>query len=188
MSDGPPLTQTEPGAGPASPSPRRGRFRLPGRVRIAGFLAGVLVAAGIGTLALWLPQRSSGAARVEAGAHPPPNWQRPSVSAAGLAERSGVRLVRVAVTAGGGLLDLRYQVADPSKAAAVHEAQTPPAIIDERTGLVLNRLLMGHAHQGQLKPAVSYYLIFENTGNWVHRGSEVTVLLGDAQVEHAVVK
>jgi hypothetical protein len=105
-----------------------------------------------------------------------------------LAERSGVRLIRVAVTGGGGLLDLRYQVVDPSKAAAVHEAETPPAIIDERTGLVLNRLLMGHAHHGQLKPAVSYYLIFENTGNWVRRGSEVTVLLGDAQVEHVVVK
>ena len=176
------LTRAEPGTG--SVSPRRGRFRPPGRVRIAGFLAGVLVAAGIGALALWLPQRSSG----QTSAEPPPQWQRPAVAAPGLAERSGVRLIRVAVTGGGGLLDLRYQVVDPNKAVAVHEAKTPPAIIDERTGLVLNRLLMGHAHHGQLKPAVSYYLIFENTGNWVRRGSEVTVLLGDAQVEHVVVK
>ena len=177
------LTRAEPGTGSAAPA-RRGRFRLPGRVRIAGFLAGVLIAAGIGVLALWLPQRSSG----QTSAEPPPQWQRPAVSASGLAERSGVRLVRVAVTGGGGLLDLRYQVVDPSKAVAVHEAKTPPAIIDERTGLVLNRLLMGHAHHGQLKAAVSYYLIFENTGNWVRRGSEVTVLLGDAQVEHVAVK
>ena len=176
------LTRAEPGTGPASP--RRSRFRPPGRVRIAGFLAGVLIAAGIGTLALWLPQRSSGQPSVA----PPPEWRRPAVSAPGLAERSGVRLVRVAVTGGGGLLDLRYQVVDPNKAVTVHEAKTPPAIIDERTGLVLNRLLMGHAHHGQLKPAVSYYLIFENTGNWVRRGSEVTDLLGDAQVEHVVVK
>jgi hypothetical protein len=177
------LTRAGPGTGSAAPA-RRGRFRLPGRVRIAGFLAGVLIAAGIGVLALWLPQRSSG----QTSAEPPPQWQRPAVSASGLAERSGVRLVRVAVTGGGGLLDLRYRVVDPSKAVTVHEAETPPAIIDERTGLVLNRLLMGHAHHGQLKPAVSYYLIFENTGNWVRRGSEVTVLLGDAQVEHVVVK
>jgi hypothetical protein len=177
------LTRAGPGTGPAAPA-RRSRFRLPGRVRIAGFLAGVLIAAGIWALALWLPQRASGGSSVD----PPPQWQRPSVSAAGLAERSGVRLVRVAVTGGGGLLDLRYQVVDPNKAVAVHENQTPPAIIDERTGLVLNRLLMGHAHHGKLKPAVSYYLIFENTGNWVRRGSEVTVLLGDAQVEHVVVK
>jgi hypothetical protein len=179
---GPSLTRTEPGTGPARP--RRSRFRPPGRVRIAGFLAGVLIATGIGALVLWLPQRSSG----EPSVKPPPEWQRPSVSASGLAERSGVRLVRVAVTGGGGLLDLRYQVVDPNKAVAVHEEQTPPAIIDERTGLVLNRLLMGHAHTGELKPAVSYYLVFENTGNWVRRGSKVTVLLGDAQVEHVVVK
>ena len=182
MSGRSPLTRAELGTGPA-PIPR-GRSLPPGRVRIAGFLVGVLIAAGIGALALWLPQRSNG----EPSAVPPPKWQRPSVSASGLAERSGVRLIRVAVTGGGGLLDLRYQVVDPSKAEAVHEAQTPPAIIDERTGLVLNRLLMGHAHHGQLKPAVSYYLVFENTGNWVRRGSEVTVLLGDAQVEHVVVK
>ena len=180
---GPSPTRAEPGTGPAQP-PRRGRFRPPGRVRIAGFLAGVLIAAGIGALVIWLPQRSSG----QPTAEPPPHWQRPSVSASGLAERSGVRLIRVAVTGGGGLLDLRYQVIDPNKAAAVHEARTPPAIIDEHTGLVLNRLLMGHAHHGQLKAAVSYYLIFENTGNWVRRGSEVTVLLGNAQVEHVVVK
>ena len=182
MSGRSPLTRAEPGTGPASAP--RSRFRPPGRVRIAGFLAGVLIAAGIGTLALWLPQRSNGQPSVE----PPPEGRRPAVSASGLAERSGVRLVRVAVTAGGGLLDLRYQVVDPSKAVTVHEAGTPPAIIDERTGLVLNRLLMGHAHQGPLKPAVSYYLVFENTGNWVNHGSEVTVLLGDAEVEHVVVK
>jgi hypothetical protein len=180
------LTPAEPGTGAAPP--QRSRFRPPGRARIAGFGAGVLIAAGIAVLALWLPQRANGGLSGEASADPPPGWQRPSVSASGLAERSGVRLVRVAVTGGGGLLDLRYQVVDPSKAVTVHEAQTPPAIIDERTGLVLNRLLMGHAHHGQLKPAVSYYLIFENTGNWVRRGSEVTVLLGGAQVEHAVVK
>ena len=177
------LIRAKPGTGPAAPA-RRGRFRPPGRARIAGFLAGVLIAAGIGALALWLPQRSNGQTSAEPAAH----WRRPAVSASGLAERSGVRLIRVAVTGGGGLLDLRYQVVDPNKAVTVHENRTPPAIIDERTGLVLNRLLMGHAHHGQLKPAVSYYLIFENTGNWVRRGSEVTVLLGDAQVEHVVVK
>ena len=186
MSGRPSLTRARPGTGPAAPA-RWSRFRLPVSVRIAGFLAGVLIAAGIWTLALWLQHSSAGPSAAPSAA-PPPAWQRPARPDADTAGRSGVRLIRVAVTAGGGLLDLRYQVVDPNKATAVHEARTPPAIIDEHTGLVLNRLLMGHAHHGQLKPAVSYYLIFENTGNWVHRGSEVTVLLGDAQVEHVVVK
>jgi hypothetical protein len=29
--------------------------------------------------------------------------------------------------------------------------------------------------------------VFNNPGNWIHRGSRVSVLLGNAQVEHVVV-
>ena len=136
-----------------------------------------------------LPQH---ARLVGAGAEPagdaavPPSWQRTSVSAAGLAQTSGVNLVRVAVSGDGGRLDLRFQVVDPSKTVALHGARTPPAIVDERTGLVINKLFMGDSH-GPYKAAVSYYLVFENPRNWVHPSSRVTVLLGDAQVEHVVV-
>jgi hypothetical protein len=161
------------------------RLRPPGKLAISGFIVGVLLVAGLGALGWWLPQRSSGET---ANVEPPVAWQRPPVPASGLVERSGVRLIRVAVTGGGGLLDLRYQVVDPNKAVAVHQRETPPAIVDERTGLVFSQLLMDHAHTGELKPAVTYYLVFENTGNWVRRGTEVTVLLGDAQVENVVVK
>jgi len=160
------------------------RFRSPGRLRVAGFVAGVLLVALAGALVLWLPNSSGEAAAVD----PPPEWQRPSVSLSALADRTGVRLVRVAVTAGGGLLDLRYKVVDPNKAVTIHDSRTPPAIVDERTGLVFSQLLMDHAHTGDLKPAVTYYLVFENTGNWVRRGEKVTVLLGDAQVQNVVVQ
>jgi hypothetical protein len=112
---------------------------------------------------------------------------RPVVAADRLPERAGIRLVRVTVSGGGGLLDLRFQVTDPAKAGAVHDPATPPAIIDEVSGLVVNRLYMNHAHSGELKPAVTYYLVFENSGAWVRSGSLVTVLLGNAQVEHVQV-
>jgi hypothetical protein len=178
------VATTEPGTGPAPPK-LWARFRPPRRVLVAGFVVGVLLAFAIGGLVWWLPHRSAAdASHVD----PPVEWQRPSVSAAGLIERSGVRLVHVAVTGGGGLLDLRFQVVDPNKAVTVHETQTPPAIVDERTGLVFNQLLMDHAHTGEFKPAVTYYLVFENTGNWIRRGSKVTVLLGDAQLENVVVR
>ena len=112
----------------------------------------------------------------------------PAVSAAGLAERSGVRVVRVAATGGGGLLDLRYQVVDPQRAAGLHDAETPPALVDERTGLVISRLLMGHPHHGALKAGVTYYLVFGNPGNIVRRGGRVTVVLGDARLGHVPVQ
>ena len=99
-------------------------------------------------------------------------WGRTPVDADGLAQRSGVRITRVAVTGGGGLLDLRFQVLDPNRANSLHDAATPPAVIDEDTGLVVRDLLMSHAH----------------TGNWIRRGAKVTVLLGQAQVAHVVVR
>jgi hypothetical protein len=156
-------------------------------VRLVGWLAGAVAVVLAAALALWLAHPSgSGAQAPEAKV--PPNWIRPAVSAEGLAQTTGVKIRFVAESGGGGLLDLRFTVLDPDKAHTIHDAKTPPAIIDERSGIVLDRLFMGHSHTGPFKPAVTYYLVFENTGNWVHRGSKVTVLLGNAQVEHVVVQ
>jgi len=178
-------------AAPAPPTgaavEARPRARVPVRIRVAGALAGVLLVSGVAALVLWLPHAFSDAGR-KPEASVPVAWQRPVVSEADLAQRTGVRLKQVSVTGGGGLLDVRFQVVDPDKAVAVHDAETPPAIIDEATGLVINQMLMDHRRSGTLKPAVTYYMVFENTANWVHRGSKVSVLLGDALVEHVVVK
>jgi hypothetical protein len=115
-------------------------------------------------------------------------WQRPVVSAAGLADRSGVRIVYVAVTGGGGLIELRYQVVDPDKAVVIHDNARPPVIVDDATGVVADQLLMGHSHTGSFNAGQTYYLIFENPGNLVQRGSTVSVLLGNAQVDHVIIQ
>jgi hypothetical protein len=112
----------------------------------------------------------------------------PIVSAAGLLQRSGVRIVRVTVSGDGGLVDLRYQVADSDKAAALHDPSTPPLVIDERTGGVVSRLFMGHTHSQPPKVGLTYYLIFENPGDLVRAGTKVSVQLGDARVEHVRVQ
>ncbi len=110
----------------------------------------------------------------------------PIVSPAGLARKAGIRILHVALTGGGGLLDLRYQVLDPDLAASVHESQ--PELVDETTGAVVDQLLMGHRHKGPLHAGRSYYLIFENPGNLVRRGSRVTVALGGLRVRHVLVQ
>jgi hypothetical protein len=155
-------------------------FGIPSRalvVQLLGMLAGagVVVAAFAG----YRLTQSSDAARVRVP---------PTVPRAALPARSGVRLVRVSTTGGGGLLDLRYQVVDADRAQSVHDAETPPIMIDERSGLLVSQLFMGHMHHGQPKPGVSYYLIFLNPGNIVRAGSRVTVQLGDARVPHVVVQ
>jgi len=158
-------------------------------VRPVGYAAGASVTVLVMTLVFsFLAARSDEREARKPAATAPAQWQRPVVSEAGLAERSGVRIQHVALSGGGGLLDLRFQVVDPDKAAAVHDLATPAAVVDETTGLVVNQLLMGHSHTAPFKTGVTYYLVFENPGNLVQRGSDVSVLLGNAQVEHVVVE
>ncbi|MEZ0448688.1 hypothetical protein [Cellulomonas sp. ICMP 17802] len=157
--------------------------------RVLGLLAGVLLAAAAVAVVVWLSQRSS--AQESAPAAEPVaavSWGRPAVTADELVQRSGVVITGVALTGGGGLVDLRYQVVDPDTANALHDPETPPAVVDEETGLVVHDLFMNHSHSGAFKAGVTYYLVFENPNNWIHEGSVVSVLLGDAQVEHVVVE
>ena len=163
--------------------------------RLAGAAAGVslvvVAAVGISSLRGSGDNPSSaaptptGPGRVEIDA--PAGMDRPILPEAEFEDRVGVRVQTVATSGAGGLLDLRYQVLDPGKAAGVHDEATPPTMVDESTGLVVDQLLMGHAHTGEFQAGVVYYLVFENPGSLIGPGSSVTVLLGDAQLEHVVV-
>jgi hypothetical protein len=172
-------------------------------VRLVGLLAlaaaVVLVSGAVfGGAQLWASGSKSPAvvAQADAGTQPGTeadtgpkvSWERAPVSADGLVDRLGVRVVQVALTGGGGLLDLRYQVIDADKAAGLHDPATPPAIVEEGTGLVAKDLLMGHAHSEGFKAGVTYYFVFENPGNLVKPGDRVSILLGGIQVEHIDVK
>ena len=146
--------------------------------------AAVAAVAAIAGGTLWLGHRGTAA---EPASNVPASWRRPVVAAADLPTRAGVVITQVAVTGGGGLVDLRFRVVDPDLAAHLHDARTPPAVVDERSGLVVRDLLMNHAHTDPFKAGVTYYLVFTNPGNWIRTGGRVAVLLGDAQVEHVVV-
>jgi hypothetical protein len=152
------------------------------RTRWGAALAGV----ALGAAALWA-WHSGSPPIVPAAAPAPAAWARPAVGADDLAAASGVTITRLAVTGGGGLVDLRFRVVDPQRAHALHDPGTPPAVVDEASGLVVHDLLMNHEHTGDYQAGVTYYLVFDNPGNWVRRGARVTVLLGDAQVEHVPV-
>jgi len=156
------------------------------RVRLLGILTGVLVVVG-GTFLTLLLTRGSGDG-VKSESKVPVAWARPLVSASGLVDSSGVKITQVAVTGDGGLVDLRFTVVDANKAAALHDPAHPPAVVDQRSGLVVKDLLMSHAHTAPFKAGVTYYLVFNNPGNWVHRGDKVAVLLGNARVENVTVR
>ena len=173
-----------------SPPPVSGpgsRWRAGGRrARLAGGLVGVVATVVATAVALWIWHASTDGTEAT-DSRVPASWARPAVAADRLSQASGVEITRVAVTGDGGLVDLRFRIVDPDRANALHDESTPPAVVDEQSGLVVHELLMNHSHTGAYKAGVTYYLVFNNPGNWVHRGGKVTVLLGNAQVEHVEV-
>jgi hypothetical protein len=61
-------------------------------------------------------------------------------------------------------------------------------VVDELTGGVINQPLMGHVHTGAPKLGLTYFVIFINRGELVHRGSLVSVVLGRARLKHVRVQ
>jgi hypothetical protein len=173
---------------PVDPQPNGGT-RAWTAARVAGTAVGVMVCLAIITLYVVAPWDSD--KPVAAGSEDQPvqvAWGRQAVDAQGLEKWTGVTITQVAVTGAGGLVDMRFEVLDPALATQIHDPATPPAVIDERSGLVVHDLFMNHAHSGSFHAGETYYFIFNNPRNWVHRGSKVTVLLGNTAVEHIVVR
>jgi hypothetical protein len=100
-----------------------------------------------------------------------------------LEDMFGVRIRLVGVTAGGGLIDLRYRVVDLAKALPLlgsHE--TMPSLVDKESEIVLQApdTMM---HHDALKQDRTYFMHYPNAGNSVKPGSEVAVVMGDIRVE-----
>ncbi len=102
-------------------------------------------------------------------------------------EETGVKVTLVAVTASGGMIDLRFQVADPDKAIIVHDDERPPTIIDERTGKVITRPWHEHGDT-DFHSAIIYYVLLMNPDGIIEPGSIVTIQIGDMTLEHVRVQ
>lgn len=142
------------------------------------------VAVGLAGLTVWLVYWSMSPANKPATPHDP----MANISQTAFTETTGVRLVRVTTTAGGGMLDLRYQVVDPDKAGIVHDSDNPPTIVDEVTGQSASRPWMHHSSGRTLQAAVTYNELLLNPGGVVKSGSLITVVIGNSRLEHVVVQ
>ncbi len=111
------------------------------------------------------------------------------VTAKGMAARHGIDVTLIGVTAAGGLVDFRYQVVDPDKATpVVHDLDLFPKLIEERTGAMLAMRSLPHNHKRELEFGGTYFFLLPNAHNALHPGSRVTLVIGDARLEHIVVK
>jgi hypothetical protein len=107
---------------------------------------------------------------------------------AAFVEATGIRPVHVAVTGGGGLVDLRYQVVDAEKATAAHDPKRPPSLIDEASGERVDQTWMGHSHSRRFRTGTSYFELLINPHRRLTHGSEVTLVVGGARLEHLPVE
>jgi len=108
-------------------------------------------------------------------------------------EKWGLRILRVRLTAGDHILDLRYQVTDPEKAYPLLDRKIKPYLIDQATGAKLQVPNMPKV--GSLKQRVdqadkdkTYFILFGNSHGNVRSGSLVTLILGDLKQENLGVE
>lgn len=101
----------------------------------------------------------------------------------------GVRLLNVALTGHDGLIDVRYQVVDPDKALGLHDADSTPALIDEATGVILDRPGLHSDHKVRsLRPGGTYYLLYQNNGGLLKPGSRITLKIGEVLLRHITIQ
>lgn len=99
------------------------------------------------------------------------------VSAADLEEEYGIRVTLVAITAAGGLVDLRFTVLDREKAAHIlHDAAAMPELFVESSGAVLSAP-KAMAHKLTLLDGATYFLLYPNSGGVIQAGTGVSVVI-----------
>ena len=108
-------------------------------------------------------------------------------SAEAVEARYGIRITHIAVIAGGGLIDFRFQIIDPDKAAALVSVEGRPILIAEDSGKVIDSLYHP-PHSHNIVAGQSQYFLYNDRGGAIQRGTLVSVVLGDLRLEHIVAK
>ncbi len=105
----------------------------------------------------------------------------------------GVELAGIRLTSGGYMIDFRYRVLAPEKAAPLFDRKVAPYLIHEKTGskfAVPAPAKVGPLRQTTLAPEAGrqYFILFANPGKYMARGDLVTVVVGDVRFEHLQVE
>jgi hypothetical protein len=150
--------------------------KRPGRARLVAIgLVAILLLAGGASRAWWPEQKAD----VRAGTT--------LVTAEGMAARYGIKVDLIGVMAAGGLIEFRYQVVDPDKAERmIHDVTLRPIVVVEETGATM--VISRPHHAPGLQLGGTYFFLFANAHNAIHAGTPVTLVMGDARLEHIVAR
>ena len=171
------------------------------RQSIVNLRLATLLVCGLAAAQAW----ASGTARATDDA---PAWQPPAMpaptsygpvnvsaeKAQELAEKWGVELLGIRLTAADMMLDFRFRVIDADKALPLFDHRIKPYVVADRSQIKLPVPMA--AKVGAFRPTNrgknitsdrNYYMVFGNPDRHVKQGETVTVVIGDFKVEGLVV-
>jgi hypothetical protein len=119
---------------------------------------------------------------------------RPQSLHSEIEKQLGIKIVGLRRSSAGYMLDFRYRVLDPAKAASLLDRKISPYLLDETTGAQLG--VPNAPKVGQLRPTSrnnvipgrNYYILFANPGPYLNAGSKVTLIAGDVQIRQLTVE
>ena len=102
--------------------------------------------------------------------------------------RWGVRVTQVAVTADGGLVELRFIALDADKASELmSNVDNLPVMRPDGTSLVVNSAAQMSEHS-VLTAGQTYFLLYRDTSGTVKRGSSLSIQFGDLHIDHVIAR
>lgn len=142
----------------------------------------------VGTLSLCTMGCSTAptVAVAEAAAQPRPTAEE---------ETYGIKVEGLRLSAAGSMLDFRYRVLDPQKAAPILDGKFRPYLVDEARGARLgvpDTPVLGRIRQTSRNNKIltdrTYFIMFGNPGKAVQSGDKVALLLGQVKIADLVVQ
>ena len=99
-------------------------------------------------------------------------------------DKQGIQILSVRTTAAGYMLDFRYKIIDPEKAATFLARKNKPQLKVLKNGiklLVPSTPKIGPLRQSSLKPKAgkNYFMFFANPGKMVKAGDKVQFTISD---------
>ncbi len=153
--------------------------RLPFGGREIAILLGLILLAGV---AIWmLATQFRSASAIQTGK------DLPGANRLAFEELTGIQIQRISLSAGGGLIDIRYQVVDPDKWLQVHDDFIPPKLLIHETGDIIGTRFHEHTH-ASFSPARVYNEILVNPDGVLKSGMHVTFIVREFKLENIPVE
>ena len=110
-------------------------------------------------------------------------------------ESLGISIRGLVLSSAGYMLDLRYRVMDPEKAAPLMDKKVKPYLIVEATGAKLEIPItpkVGTLRQVPRNDNVAkerdYFIMFTNAGHRLHSGDKVNLFIGETRIENLSIQ